>query len=285
MFPVLAVCTLLFAVSAMLTIVWCAPMAAMGMPMPGGWTMSMAWMRMPGQTWLGAGAVFVGMWAVMMVAMMMPVLTPVLLRYRQAMVDVGQARPGWRTALAGVAYFVVWIAFGVVVYPLGVVLAEIEMRQPALARAVPIAVAIVVVIAIAVQFTAWKAHQLACRSSAFARVKRGASFGGTAEAGAGRALPVDSLAAFRSGLRFGLHCTLCCANWMAILLVCGVMDLWVMAVVTAAITRERWASREEPLRGAGTQPGRRTTRERSAATRTPRSLPALSRRCTNLAQR
>jgi hypothetical protein len=27
-------------------------MSALGeMPMPGGWTMSMAWMRMPGQTW------------------------------------------------------------------------------------------------------------------------------------------------------------------------------------------------------------------------------------------
>jgi hypothetical protein len=34
-------------------------MSAMGeMPMPGGWTMSMAWMRMPGQTWPGAAASF-----------------------------------------------------------------------------------------------------------------------------------------------------------------------------------------------------------------------------------
>jgi len=37
---------LLFAASAAVTIVWCASMSAMGeMPMPGGWTMSMAWMR------------------------------------------------------------------------------------------------------------------------------------------------------------------------------------------------------------------------------------------------
>jgi hypothetical protein len=57
------VSALLFAVSAALTIVWCASMSAMGgMPMPGGWTMSMAWMRMPGQTWPGAAASFVGMW-------------------------------------------------------------------------------------------------------------------------------------------------------------------------------------------------------------------------------
>jgi predicted metal-binding membrane protein len=52
-------------------------MSAMGeMPMPGGWTMSMAWMRMPRQTWPGAAASFLGMWVVMMVAMMMPSLLP-----------------------------------------------------------------------------------------------------------------------------------------------------------------------------------------------------------------
>jgi len=48
------------------------------MPMPGGWTMSMAWMRMPGQTWPGAAASFLGMWIVMMVAMMLPSLVPML---------------------------------------------------------------------------------------------------------------------------------------------------------------------------------------------------------------
>ena len=48
------VSALLFAASAAATVVWCASMSATGgMPMPGGWTMSMAWMRMPGQTWTG----------------------------------------------------------------------------------------------------------------------------------------------------------------------------------------------------------------------------------------
>jgi hypothetical protein len=46
------VSALLFAASAAVAIVWCESMSAMGeMPMPGGWAMSMAWMRMPGQTW------------------------------------------------------------------------------------------------------------------------------------------------------------------------------------------------------------------------------------------
>ena len=46
-----AVSALLFALSAAITVAWCGSMSAMGeMSMPGGWTMSMAWMRMPGQT-------------------------------------------------------------------------------------------------------------------------------------------------------------------------------------------------------------------------------------------
>ena len=59
----LGVSALLFAASAAVTIVWCESMSAMGgTAMPGGWTMSMAWMRMPGQTWPGAAASFLGMW-------------------------------------------------------------------------------------------------------------------------------------------------------------------------------------------------------------------------------
>jgi predicted metal-binding membrane protein len=70
----LGVSALLFAASAAVTIVWCASMSAMGgMPMPGGWTMSMAWMRMPGRRGRRRGDVL-GMWVVMMVAMMLPSL-------------------------------------------------------------------------------------------------------------------------------------------------------------------------------------------------------------------
>jgi len=65
------VSALLVAASVAATIGWSASMSVMGaMPMPGGWTMSMTWMRMPGQGWPGAAASFLGMWVVMMVAMM-----------------------------------------------------------------------------------------------------------------------------------------------------------------------------------------------------------------------
>ena len=141
------VSALLFAGSTTLTIVWCASMSAMAMPMPGGWTMSMAWMRMPGQTWPSAAASFLGMWVVMMVAMMLPSLGPMLRRYRQAVGRTGATRLGLLTAIVGAGYFFVWTVFGMAVFPLGVALAEVEMQQPALARAVPIAAGVVVLIA------------------------------------------------------------------------------------------------------------------------------------------
>src|SRR6266478_600328 len=164
---------LLFAASAALTIVWCASMSAMGeMPMPGGWAMSMAWMRMPGQTWQGAAASFLGMWVVMMVAMMLPSLVPMLWRYRQAVGRLGETRLDRLTTLVGVGYFFVWTVFGMLAFPLGVALAAIEIQQPALARAVPIAVGVVVLIAGALQFTAWKAHHLGCCRGAPGRRRR-----------------------------------------------------------------------------------------------------------------
>src|SRR5215813_13409329 len=107
------VSALLFAASAAVTVVWCSSMSAMGeMPMPGGWTMSMAWMRMPGQTWPVTAASFLGMWIVMMVAMMLPSLVPMLRRYRQAVGRTGATRLGRQTALVGLGYFFVWTLFG-----------------------------------------------------------------------------------------------------------------------------------------------------------------------------
>src|SRR5688500_5146748 len=185
----LAVTALLFGVSVALTIAWCRSMSAMGeMARPGGWTMSMMWMRMPGQTWLAAAAVFLGMWVVMMVAMMLPSLVPMLSRYRQAVPTTGETRLGLLTTLVGVGYFFVWTLFGLAAFALGVALTTIEMQQPALARAVPIAVGVVVLIAGGLQCTSWKARHLAwCREAP----------------GRGRTLPADAGTAWRHGLRLG----------------------------------------------------------------------------------
>ena len=232
------VAALLFVASAAVTIVWCASMSSMrGMPMPGGWTMTMAWMRMPEQTWPGAAASFLGMWTVMMVAMMLPSLVPMLRRYREAVRGMGEGRLGRLTMLVAAGYFVVWTLVGVAAYPLGVALNELAMRQPAVSRLVPIMAGVAVLISGALQLTQWKARHLSC-----CRVNPGMVL----------TLRTDAASAWRHGMRLGFHCTSCCAGLMLILLVLGVMNLGVMAVVAVAITAERLAPAGEPMvRGIG----------------------------------
>jgi predicted metal-binding membrane protein len=205
-------------------VIWCGSMSAMpGMEMPGGWTMSMAWMRMPDQSWPGAAATFLGMWTVMMIAMMLPSLVPMLARYRRAVCCAPHRDR--LTVIAGTAYFLVWALAGAIAYPLGIVLADVTMQEPALARAVPLATGFIVVVAGVLQFTAWKARQLECCRAAPAR-----------------GLAVDAYTAWRHGLRLGMHCVKCCFGLTALLLVLGVMDLMAMTLVTIAITIERLAS-------------------------------------------
>ena len=220
-----AVSALLFAASVAVTIVSSTSMSTMSeMPMSDGSTMSMP--STAGQTWFIAAASFMGMWVVMMIAMMLPSLVPMLWRYREAVARTSETHPGRLSALVGVGYFFVWSVFGVAVFLLGIALTAIEAQQPALARAVPVAAGLVVLIAGALQFTAWKAHHLACCRETFEP---------------GRAMPADAGTAWRHGLRLGLHCSFCCANLIAILLVIGIMDLGAMVVVAAAITVERLA--------------------------------------------
>lgn len=221
------VLALLFTASAALTMAWYGSMPAMGgMAMPGGWVRSMAGMCMPGHSWPGAAAAFLGMWTVMMPAMMLPSLAPMLWRYRQAVARGGGARLNRLTALVAAAYFLVWTGYGAVAFVAGAALAAAEMRWPALARAVPAATALVVLAAGALQFSAWKARQLACCRQM---------------PGSARSLPADAATACRHGLRLGLHCGSCCAGPTAVLLVLGVMDLGAMALVAAAISAERLA--------------------------------------------
>jgi predicted metal-binding membrane protein len=201
-------------------------------------TMSMVWMRMPGQTWLGAAASFLAMWIAMTAAMMLPSLLPMLLRYRRAVGGVDGARLAWLTALVGTGYFFVWTIFGLAAYPLGAALATAQMQLPEMAHVVPVAVGVVVLIAGAVQHSTWKARQLAyCREKSFTS----------------GALPATAGTAWRHGLHLGLHCSYSCAGPMAVLMVLGVMDLRAMTVVTAAITVERLApSGERIARATGT---------------------------------
>jgi predicted metal-binding membrane protein len=233
-----SVSAMTFMLGAALTVAWCGSMSGMpGMEMPGGWRMSMAWMRMPGQTWPGAAATFIGMWSVMMMTMMMPVLVPMLVRFRLAVESRTAAQRDRLTVVVAAGYFTVWTLLGVVVYPFGVALAWSEMVSPALARIVPLAVGAVVLAAGVVQLLRWKLRLLSCcaRASELAE-----------------GLPANARAAWRHGLQLGVRCVGCCASLTAILLVLGVMDPWLMLLVTAGICLERLAPNPERVaRGIG----------------------------------
>jgi predicted metal-binding membrane protein len=223
--PFLAVCALIFSACAALTISWAARMHQMGeMEMPGGWTLSAMWMRMPGHGWSDAALSFTGMWAIMMIAMMLPSLAPELCRYRRRACALDDMRGDLLTAQVGAAYFLVLTVAGTLIFPLGVSIASEMMRVPALARAEPIVAGAIVVFAGALQFTDRKARHLACWSDG--------SWCAQMET-------VAFAMAWRQGARLAVRCTRCCWPFMAILLAVGMMNVLAMTLVTIAITLER----------------------------------------------
>lgn len=222
------VCGVLFGISTGLTVEACLSMSAMGaMPMPGGWTMSMMWLPVCGQTWPAVAASFVGMWIAMMVAMMLPSVAPALWRYGEALRRAGHTRVATQTWLAALAYFAVWAALGLAVFALGAALAVFEMRMPAFSRAIPVVGGTVVMLAGALQLSSWKVHYLHC-------CRRAPDCGHVV-------LRSRAAAALRYGSRLGLHCCFCCASLTAVLVVAGVMNPLAMAAVTVAVTLERLA--------------------------------------------
>ena len=205
----LAVAALLFLGSVAATIRWSLAMSGMGgLPMPGGWLLSMVWLRACSRSWAGSAVDFLVMWGVMMAAMMLPSLVPVLWR----------CRPATRRYRAALGYCLVWTGFGLAVFALGTASAVALQRLSWLAGAVPLGAGLVVAAAGALQFTAWKAHHLACCR-----------------------IPPVSGAAWCDGLRLGFHCCACSVGPTAILLALGIMELRGMAVVAAAVTIERLA--------------------------------------------
>ncbi|HTU66134.1 MAG TPA: DUF2182 domain-containing protein [Steroidobacteraceae bacterium] len=227
--PLVAGAALVFVASAALTVYWSAAMPPMAMDMPGGWTMSMTWMRMPGQGWAGATVSFVAMWSVMMVAMMLPAFVPMLMRYRDA-------RPGAapiELLAVGAGYFGAWAALGLACWPVGVAVMHLAMRDAAVSRAIPLLSAATLLLAGAWQLTRWKFRELArCRDESHRE---------RAPCCAARVEEPP----LHHGWRLGLRCLRCCAPLTLLLLVMGAMDLVAMIGVTAAISLERLAPRGE----------------------------------------
>jgi predicted metal-binding membrane protein len=217
-----AVSGLVFTVSVAVTVYFCQSMAG-GMDMPGGWTMSMMWMRMPGQSWVAAVAMFLLMWLTMMVAMMLPSALPMLWKFRRSLTENGNV--GAPMMLVASGYFFVWLVCGVVVYAVGVPFALAAMRWEWLSRFVPVLSGAALVLAGVFQFTSWKMSGLGrCRNSLC----------GTGGENC-RMLDVG----WHYGLEQGASCCICCVAPMVALLVLGSMNLLVMVLIAVVIAMEK----------------------------------------------
>ena len=197
------------------------------MPMPGGWSMSMAWMRMGSQSPFAHAVMFLVMWAVMMIAMMLPSVMPAVLLHRRllaARLERG-SQPAGSQFLLTAGYFSIWIAFGMLAYAAGTAVAEAAMRWIRVSLFMPIATGAALAAAGAYQLTQWKQTCLRhCRS------------------------PLDLFAhhdirratdSWRFGLHHGAYCAGCCWGLMVIQLALGVMSLPLMAAVAIVILLEK----------------------------------------------
>jgi predicted metal-binding membrane protein len=203
------------------------------MAMRGGWTMSMMWMRMPGQSELEAASLFVFMWLAMMVAMMLPSALPTLLIYRRVMLFRQEPRCGLQTWLVGAGYFMAWTAFGIVAYGFGLVVAGVAMISELASRLVPFASGVALALGGVWQLTPWKFACLKhCRDPVHLLARH---LGGGARG------------AFGFGVHHGAYCAGCCWGLMLMVLVLGVMNLAAMILVAAVIAAEKLLARGEGI--------------------------------------
>lgn len=227
-----ALTTVVFIAALAATIYFCRSMSG-GMPMTGGWTMSMMWMRMPGQTWLGSAGMFMLMWLAMMVAMMLPSSLPMILRYYHALRSKNDRGAMVSTSMLVGGYFSVWSAVGAMIYIAGVMFALATTRWRELSQATPFIIGATVIVAGCMQFMPWTMFGLRrCRGPVSCDISRGHG---------------DPWSAWRLGVGCGVSCVACCSGPTLILLGLGMMNPVVVAAVAAVIAMEKLLPRSEPI--------------------------------------
>ena len=181
------------------------------------------------RSWGGAElALLVAMWAVMMVAMMLPSAAPLVLLFATIARRRRAARsPAAPTAALAAGYLLAWTAFSVVAALAQWGLHQAALLSPAMASTSPALGALVLVGAGAYQWTPLKGRCLAeCRSPMgfVAREWREGVRG-----------------ALVMGARHGAFCVGCCWVLMALLFVAGVMNLLWVAALAAFVLVEKAA--------------------------------------------
>ena len=167
-----------------------------------------------------SAAVFMSMWATMMVAMMFPTVAPIVLLHRMVLRRRGQGMVP--TLVFGAGYLAIWVSVGLI--PLATLIGFRHVTDGS--AWVGRVGGAVLVLAGAYQFTRWKDTCLrACRSPL--------TFLSTHDFGTGL------VGAFRAGASHGLYCLGCCWALMAVLFVVGLMNLAWMAVIAVVFLAEK----------------------------------------------
>jgi predicted metal-binding membrane protein len=224
--------TLVFIAGLTATIYFCRSMTG-GMPMIGGWTMSMMWMRMPTQSWLGSAGTFMLMWLAMMVAMMLPSSLPMILRYYRARRSANDRAAMVSTTLMMGGYFFVWSVAGAVIYIVGVTFALATAHSTELSQAAPFIIGATVSIAGCMQFMPWTMVGLRrCCGPLLCDIRGG---------------PRGLWSACRTGVSCGASCVACCSGPTLVLLALGMMNPAVIGMTAAVIAMEKLLPRPEPI--------------------------------------
>ena len=177
---------------------------------------------------LGSLGWFVGVWVVMMGAMMFPSIAPMVIMYRRVQGgkrERGQAAPAGATALFVLGYLVSWTAAGLAAYLIHDIVSSLDLEFLAWDEAGPYVAGGIIIGAAIYQLTPLKDVCLRkCRSPlAFLLT----------------AWRPGRLGAVRMGVEHGTWCVGCCWALMAALFALGVMSIGWMALIAALIATEK----------------------------------------------
>jgi predicted metal-binding membrane protein len=173
---------------------------------------------MPGTMGLGFLA-FLGVWTLMMAAMMLPSITPLTSLYARTM----QGHRARRISLLALGYLMVWAAVGVVAFVLAAGAERVADNAPGWAQAIAIGTCVACGI---YQLTPVKERCLQHCRTPLGHLLRYTSWRGP-------------LLDTRVGVDHGAWCLACCWSLMVLLVTFGVMNVAAMVVLAAVVVIEK----------------------------------------------
>jgi predicted metal-binding membrane protein len=189
------------------------------------WAVTVARMRSMDDMAMGLGSLeaFVASWAVMMVAMMLPSALPLVFEFARN----AEGRRGWQTATAllGVTYLSIWLAFGVVSYLLYNAVGMPWSNQTLVGGAALIIAGLYAMTPLKRVTEAWCRELYALRGPLPFNLMRGAVVAGT---------------------RYGLSCLGCGAGLMVAMVLIGTSNLLWMILLSALMLVYKLAPAQTP---------------------------------------